>query len=852
MDLCKKLQLSNGMTLLMIPNRQSPVVAIQGWMRFGAADESDDIAGLAHLFEHLLFKGTERRAVGQVAAEIEGLGGDVNAYTSYDQTVMHMTLPSKNLEKGLDILSDCLMNSIVDEEELLREKQVVLEEIKRRNDQPSAIVFDEFQKLLFPQHPYSRPVIGFASVVENMSRDRILDLYKKYYNTKTVFLVIAGDFEESTLIELCEKYFKKLRSGSLTPQRSIPLAVKTAQGVYKNHPSPNAIYYYGWQTPHGTHSDVAALDALAFILGQGESSRLTQELVNDKALLRGISASCWTPKDAGSFSIYCRGGVGTAKDHTKILTAIRDCMAKPILSSELEKAKKNLLSDAIFTKETVDGMAQRFGYSELLGDIAFDSQYLEAVRALSVESVEQVKSKYLDWNKVSSTGIFPEKETLPDFKKSLAASESKALPVKSSTELTKVETFQHNGLKVIVRTLKHLPVFSTRWVGLGGARLEPSNKPGLGSLWSRTVLNGGIGPDGKVWSLEDLGNELDVLSADLGAMNGKNSFSYSLDGLSEDFERLFPVLLATLRKPTFEKEHVEKDKKRMLMDIQSAKDNPSIVAGKLFSENLFGKHPYGRSSLGNEKSIRSLNVKNLTAFHTKLLAQPQVLCIVGNIESSQVKALLKKHLPQTKFFKNSSLSKTKAPLYVKKAVTLRQKLKKEQTHLLMGFPTVNMKHKDRWALTAIGAVLSGQGGRLFLELRDKLSLCYTVTPNHMEALDGGYFAFYIACSPEKEETAITALKREIERLVKDGVSPEEWQRALNFYIGNYQIEQQRMGAQSMGMALDELYGLGYQEYFKFEEALLKLKPSDLQNAAKKYLDYSGKKPQVLAVVGPRA
>jgi len=141
------------MTLLAIPSKQAPVVAVQGWIRFGAADESDDIAGIAHLFEHLLFKGTKRRPVGQIAREIESLGGDLNAYTSYDQTVMHMTLASRHLERGLDILSDSLMNSVVEEDELAREREVVLEEIRRRNDMPGARASDNFRGLLFSKHP---------------------------------------------------------------------------------------------------------------------------------------------------------------------------------------------------------------------------------------------------------------------------------------------------------------------------------------------------------------------------------------------------------------------------------------------------------------------------------------------------------------------------------------------------------------------------------------------------------------------------------------------------------------------------------------------------------------------------
>ncbi len=186
-----------------------------------------------------------------------------------------------------------------------------------------------------------------------------------------------------------------------------------------------------------------------------------------------------------------------------------------------------------------------------------------------------------------------------------------------------------------------------------------------------------------------------------------------------------------------------------------------------------------------------------------------------------------------------------------KSNNCRQVLQKEQTHIVLGYPTCDMHNQDKWALSGMSAMLGGQSGRLFIELRDKKSLCYTVSPSHMEAIDGGYFSFYIATSPDKVQIAIESLETEIERFAKSGFDSEEWQRAQAFYLGHYAIEQQRLSSQASGMALDELYGLGFEEYLEFPKHFEGLKLETINKVAKKYFSESKSKLRILSVVGPK-
>ena len=852
--------LSNGLKILLIPSKRSPVVALQGWVKYGAADETEDIAGVAHLFEHLLFKGTTNRAVGEIAQEIEGLGGDLNAYTTYDHTVMHMTLASKHALQGLDILSDALLNSVVEEGELSNERPVILEEIKRRNDMPGAKAGDLFRGLLFKNHPYSRPVIGYDHVVENISRERIVTEYKNHYTTQNLFIVVSGDFDESKIIAHCEKVFKDTPSGPERRERPEVATITKGFSKFENHNLPDPIIHMGWRVPGNVGPEVAALDALALIVGQGESSRFHKRMVHEDKTVRSIGASVWSPRDDGSFSIGIKADTNIGKNMPAIERGIYECLYAEVTEKELAKAKKNLLSDAIYAKESVDGLADRYAYCESIADDwKADIHYLNAIKALKISDLHAARDKYLKWEQILCTGAMPEKMALPKFSGKVPAKKTVKLSTKTKSagkhkfkkSTHGVYTQDFNGLKVLLRPNKEIPIFSLRWVGLGGQRLEPSNKLGIGSLWTRTVCDGARLPSGRPLSRDQINDIIDSSGASIASFHGRNSFGFQLDGLREDFEKLFEVLLASKESPTFDDKVFNQAKKHQAQDIKTQLQNPGACLSRDFGTAMFSNHAYGRNSLGDNKTLRTLKPSDALSYHKKLQKQPQVLCITGDVSPEYAQEILEKYLNEKSFNKTTPLSKVKPVKFKNKIQKTFKKLDKEQSHLFWGFPTCNMKNKDRWPLMALSSVLSGQGGRLFIELRDKMSLCYSVAPTHLEGIDGGYFAFYMGTSPEKVSVALDGMEKEINKIIDNGIPKSEWKKACNFVTGNHEIGQQSLGSQAMGMALDELYGLGFEEYFQFSKHLAKVKPEEIQKVVKKYLNPKKAKSQVFSVVGPQ-
>ena len=222
-------RLDNGLEVVLEENHVAPVVAFQAWVKIGSADEPPELAGIAHVFEHMLFKGTKRRGVGQIAREVEGSGGEINAWTSHDETVYHLVLASRFFDAGLDILADTLQNSSFDPAEFDRERHVVLEEIKQGLDDPERQAGQGLFRAAFDQHPYGRPIIGTEATVGRLRREDLVAFFSKCYVASNVTLVVVGDFDADSARQKITQAFSALAAGVPGPgpapaSRAIPTA----------------------------------------------------------------------------------------------------------------------------------------------------------------------------------------------------------------------------------------------------------------------------------------------------------------------------------------------------------------------------------------------------------------------------------------------------------------------------------------------------------------------------------------------------------------------------------------------------------------------------------------------------
>ncbi|MGH7961482.1 MAG: M16 family metallopeptidase, partial [Candidatus Binatia bacterium] len=266
--------LDNGLRVIIQEDHFAPVVAIQIWVKAGSADETADVAGAAHVHEHMIFKGTAHRPVGAIAAEVESSGGQINAFTTADHTVYHVVLASRHFATGLDILADAIQHATFDRHELEKELQVVMEEWKRGEDSPTTRAATELFRLAYTLHPYGRPVIGYRETIEALNRERVLNFYQRWYHLTNMTLVIVGDVDRETTRQEVVRLFAPRGTMTLPVRPRVPEPPQ--QGLRLSIMDMNveeSYLYLGFHIPAAEHDDVFALDLLSYILGGGESSR---------------------------------------------------------------------------------------------------------------------------------------------------------------------------------------------------------------------------------------------------------------------------------------------------------------------------------------------------------------------------------------------------------------------------------------------------------------------------------------------------------------------------------------------------------------------------------------------------
>ncbi len=853
--------ISNGLKVIGIESHKSPVVSVQIWTRNGSADERAGEEGLSHFIEHLVFKGTKNYVAGEIAARVEACGGEINAYTSFDQTVYYITISKNFYTEALKIISEMVATPLFDAAEVDREREVVIEEIKRSHDslgrRASRLLFENF----YHDHPYSIPVIGYEKNIRQVGVDQIRHFFSQRYVPDNMFLVVTGNFEGAELRSQVESTFgQQQNQPTQKPARFEPPPLVGKKVIVDQAAFEESVFYIAWPGIKMDHKDLAALECLMLIFGQGASSRLYRKLRQEKNLVNSIGAGMWAPSLAPGF-LSISGSLNFDKLEpalAEIKTQIETLLKEGVTAAELQKAKTNFLAEEAYTIETVGGLARKYGGNfEATHDLYFHEKFHDQLHAVTVEHVLSVARKYFQSQNLLMTALVPkEQERIKDlFHKwtftSLAASPVKLAVVPRSTAAIKKqqeklkdgpveEVIMANGLRFFSRQSQEAPVYNLRLAILGGSRCVDTAKAGLADLV------------GRVWSAQtkkrtesDIRERTDSLASSLYSFSGRNTFGMVVDGVSEYQSEMAELLSETLADFSISEDIIQREKASMLESLRSRKDSPSTIASLNFQKMLFKDHSYSQDPLGTPESVASLSGADVSQYLKNLLSsQNAVAALSGEFNLSiWQKALvpLSNKKIEDHHLKMTPLVPLQNDLYQFEAAA------KEQTHIIYGFHGLSLDDPERFALQVLEAVLAGQGGRLFIELRDKASLAYSVSPLRMEGVGAGYFATYIGCSPEKTETAIKMMKEELNKMIEHPISKDELQRAQSYLIGGHDIGLQKNSSISSSIAFNEVYGNSYRELFDYGELVNKVTAEQVQNLAKRlFLQKSA-----LSIVGPR-
>ena len=336
---------------------------------------------------------------------------------------------------------------------------------------------------------------------------------------------------------------------------------------------------------------------------------------------------------------------------------------------------------------------------------------------------------------------------------------------------------------------------------------------------------------------EEISHLIDDLSGSLSGAGGRNSMSMRAEFLSRHFERGFALFADCLLRPTFPDSEFERERLMLLQDIATREDKPSGVAFDLFSKTLYRAHPYRLNPMGELSSVEALSPQTLRAYHSRYLDVSQMtLCVVGDVQVDRVMSQAEALFGRSTHRPPSAPSVPQEPPLTSPREAKRT-LAKAQAHLVQGFLAARVTDEWKHALEVLSTVLSGQGGRLFVELRDKRSMAYSVSSFSLEGVDPGYFAVYIGTSPEKLDAAREGIRTELEK-VRDTLLPAtELQRAQRHLIGTHEIGLQRNGARAALMALDLCYGIPADDFLSYGKHIEAVTVEQVQEVARKVIDF---------------
>ena len=828
-----KYTLKNGIPVFIVETHASPVVSIQAWVGRGSVYESEKEAGISHFLEHALFKGTKKRKVGQIASEIESRGGDINAFTSFEETCYYTTLASRYFSEGMDIIADAVQNPVFDAEEMAKEKEVILEEIKRAYDSPYKVLSMNLWKESFAGTPYSRPVLGYESTVRNINHKTLRNYFDKHYHAGTLSLFIVGDIDKEKAFELARSQFSKLKPQkaraipNLTPRiLRAPKIISLSKDVQESH------LQIAWPAPPVTDLSIPAFDVMCTSIGQGESSRLFQYLVKDKK----IALDCQMGLVGTAKGSLATVALQMAPENLELalketLDLLEKTAAEGIDDSELERLKSSLESEVVSGKETVEGYARRLGYYYIqFGDPDYEKKYLEAVLAVDKDQATEKLNYILNTKPVLSM-IHPKSHTVNTKAIGAILNRKKSKVVAVPVKISKLELKKKGNIRFVEKVITSLPIVSMKIIFPGGSREESVDKLGVGQLFQRLWTAGTPS-----FSSVQIAHTLESLGASLHAFSGKHTLGLSVEFLSKHWSVIKPILTEIILNPTFDENEFQTEKNILLREILAERDTPGAVCQLNLMKAVYGSHPYGRSSLGTEKTVSKLTPQDLKNYYKNFVHKKSaIVSTVGafqkNIWELEIQSILEQlpeegHKPQIKI---KIEAKNQLEIITEKKTPLLQ------SHLLIGFLTNDFTDPDRYAMKLLSSCLAGQGGRLFLELRDKQSLAYTVSPMNSDTPERGIFGFYIGCSPEKLFTAIREIRKELDKVLNQPMSHKELDRAKQFWIGRFELDLQRFSSQAILYGLDEMYGLGYDHVLTISDKINEVTREQIQKAAQRLL-----------------
>ena len=854
--------LPNGLTLLVRRDTTAPVVSIVTYVKAGYFDETDDIVGIAHVLEHMFFKGTPTRGVGQIARETKANGGYLNAHTIYDHTSYYTVLPSASFVPGLEIQFDAYARSVIDAEELARELEVIIQEAKRKRDTPYAVAIETLYAVLHDRHRIRRWRIGDEAGLRTLTREQLVGFYRHWYRPDNTVLCIVGDVQVDDVRREVMARYGTLDAGHPARDRG-PLEVQQP-GLRRREWSGDVAQQqvaFGWRAPSLTHPDTPALDLAGIALGTGRASRLYRA-VREQQLASSVTAWHYTSDSVGVFVAHTEGAADKANAAARAMwREVQAARHEGFRRSEITRAQRILEARWLRRLESMDGQAQYLASWEAEGGLTAASQYYDALLSLDAEAVQQAVQVHLDPSQVTMVSYRPDGRApvveSDDALRALLEEEGArgsavmpppstatppvAQPVIAAPAVHVALTPERHDDVVVYHTTQGVPILVLPRPGAplvnvgvfqrGGAVLNDEAREGLARLALQATLKGTRARSGS-----QIAEAAEELGSSIGVSAGLESMAWNMSVPVRHLAAATELLGDVVLHPSFASDAIETERTLALAEVARVRDDMYRWPMRLATIAAYGTHPYARSVLGSESSLQAIAGDEVRDFHAQHIARgASLIAVAGDVNTDDVAQLVQRHFSALQFAEGAPLPMHEWPSV--QAVRADSRAK-QQTAIALMFPGPSRTDRARFAARVLSAIASGLGGRFFEQLRDKQSLAYTVQAFPIERHAGGAFGAYIATSPSREDEAREGLLAEFAKFADAPPTAEELERAQRYLIGTHAIAQQSSAAVLSDVVDAWMFGEGLHERHEVTAQLAGVTGEDVQALAVRYFDAS--------------
>jgi zinc protease len=854
-DGVQRTKLDNGLTVLLRPDRRLPLACVLTWVNVGYFNEPDSLTGVSHFLEHLFFKGTKKRGVGKIASETKSIGGYLNASTIYDHTYYYTVVPARGLPSAIDIQSDALVHSVFDPEEMEKEKSVIVQELKRKYDNPDPFAWEKLIEMSFDTHRIRRWRMGTEEVIRSYKRDEVLDYMTRYYQPGNITVVIAGDFDPEKTLKEVERKYGELLPGKVRRENSARESVQTEPRMKRLLGDVSqALVKIGFQSPTVLEQDYYAMNFLSTLLGRGRSSRLYRALKEEKNLVEGVGTSLYAAADVGYFTIELETkSENLSAAEEEVWVELDRLQRDPPTADEIARVRNIVEANFFFEKENVMEQAYTLAYFESLGGFEKAQEYIERMRSVTPKDLLHVAEKFLTFSKMNlmeyvpttvGQGAPPE-QRLDSLKKRVAARMERAGPKPTPADVPPADKIHiwsgvgknlakpveaisiGNGITLLHQENRDLPLASVAIYFPGGRLEETERNCGLTQFVLETSLKGTENrtADEIAFAMESLGSSIRTEA-------NADQFGFSSSLLSRNLEKGMDILSDVILHPAFADREIDSVRGSVLNRISRLRDDGFRYSIELFYRALYGLHPYGLPRNGTEETVSSFGRNQLLDWHGQSFSwKNMVVAVVGDVERKRAIDLVGERFAVSRDAEEEMRAQLFPVNPARGSREVVEERKRKQTAVTFGFSGVTIRDDRYYALEVLRNILSGMGGRLFMELREKHALAYTVTAFNIALLRGGAFFTYIATSPEKEEESKNRLAVELKRAVDRAPTHTEMMESKAYTRGSHAISLQGNAAIAFTSLHRFMSGLELESVADFDRKIEQVTAEEVRRAA---------------------